>query len=263
MTHFDDDEMNMLSPNRDLTNAKSNETQFRKRAFLSGAALLIASLVAAVAMKGIPKPKPSSNLFDHRLQSKDVADTTTSSPTSTPRSTPMPSSRPTPTPDKEKLDCSFQEDIKLFDDLTFRQVINQKANTLSVQMVYDGIGFIGFAFSESGTMVGSTAVIGLPGDSEAAANPGLYQLGGKSDTLVTLLDEDQQTLTHSTIEQTEEETILTFSMPLIQNGEAVAVDGELSRIIFCYGSSNTLAHHAQRDTKEVRFSQCREGHAKT
>jgi hypothetical protein len=161
------------------------------------------------------------------------------------------------------IDCSFQEDIKLFDDLTFRQVINQNENTLSVQLVYDGIGFIGFAFSESGTMVGGTAVIGIPGDSEEAANPGFYQLGGKSTTLVTLLDEDQQILTDATIEQTKEETILTFTMPLIQNGEAVAVDDELSRIIFCYGSSNELAYHVQRDTKEVRFSQCREGSAKT
>jgi hypothetical protein len=128
-------------------------------------------------------------------------------------------------------------------------------------MVYDGIGSIGFAFSESGTMVNNIAVIGLPGNSEAAANPGFYNLGGQVTAQVILLAEDKQTLTDATIEQTLEETILTFTMPLIQDGEAVAVDGELSRIIFSYGSSNVLGYHAARDTAEVRFTQCREGSA--
>jgi hypothetical protein len=59
------------------------------------------------------------------------------------------------------LDCSFQEDIQLQDDLILRQVVNQNDLTLSVQMEYAGQGWLGFAFSPTGEMIGSTAIIGI------------------------------------------------------------------------------------------------------
>jgi hypothetical protein len=58
---------------------------------------------------------------------------------------------------------------------------------LSVQLEYDGYGWVGFGVSDAtGNMVGNVAVIGMPGLSE----PRRYHLGGKDPSLVVALDDD-------------------------------------------------------------------------
>jgi hypothetical protein len=64
----------------------------------------------------------------------------------------------------QEIDCPLQSEISLLHNggLTMSHVMNPVNETLTVELVYEGAGWLGFGFSTNGRMVGSYAVIGLP-----------------------------------------------------------------------------------------------------
>lgn len=147
-----------------------------------------------------------------------------------------------------QLDCSFQEDITLTDGFSLRQVINQEEQSVTVQLTYQGQGWIGMGFGTA--MVGSVAVIGV-----AEEPPALYSLGSYSLEGVTKL-ENQAALIDSDFTQTDSESVLTFTRSLTENGETLLTAGEETSIIVAYGMTNTLDYHEYRGTHMVTFTEC-------
>jgi DOMON domain len=212
-----------------------------------------------------PAPRPAPAAIAATLS--PTASPTTSStnvptepPTLPSTSQPTPREPPAavaPPPPSREPDCSLAsaDPIQLEDNLEMRQVVNQDDNSVTVQLVLQSEAWVGFAFSPSGQMVPNTAVIGLPG---TGGGVGLYSLSARAVEGVTLLPEDQQDrLSDVSIEQEDGETTLTFTYRAA-DGEALATGGEASRIIYAYGSSNTLGFHAFRSSAEIVFDNCLE-----
>jgi hypothetical protein len=66
----------------------------------------------------------------------------------------------------QEIDCPLQSETSLlnYGVLTMNHVMNPINKTLTVEIVYEGEGWIGFGFSTNRRMVGSSAVIGLPNE---------------------------------------------------------------------------------------------------
>lgn len=118
--------------------------------------------------------------------------------------------------------------------------------TISIKIIYQGVGWLGFAVSPTdGMMVGSDAVIGLPVEGYYG-NVSKYHLtfeGGAPGYV--LLGEEQQTLMDTEIWQDGETTILEFTRFLEEEGE-VAIDGMgYNDFLIAHGTTtgNALGYH--------------------
>lgn len=169
---------------------------------------------------------------------------------------PLPSDVPSHSPSSQltsdDLDCSFQQETSLagVNNLILRQYVNQVEKTVTIQLVYGDIGWIGIGFSRDGLMVGNRAVIGLPDDDAV----GVYELGAK--TLAQIVPVENELLIDASVEQTETETILTFTRSVMENNETVVEEGASSRIIFAVGTVNYLSYHVARGSADVTFDSC-------
>jgi hypothetical protein len=149
--------------------------------------------------------------------------------------------------------CAFQEDFDIRGDgsLLMRQFINNGDETVTVQIEYNGVGWVGFAFSESISMVPNTAVIGLPESNTVQK----YSLVFRSLSGVIPLDSSVQTLSIATITQDDSRTILTFTKNLKEPNEVAVLKGE-NRFNWAFGSSNDLAIHQERGSATLTLVQC-------
>lgn len=132
--------------------------------------------------------------------------------------------------------------------------------TISIKIIYQGVGWLGFAVSPSGSMVGSDAVIGLPREGYYG-NVSKYHLtfdGGAPG--YQLLGEEQQTLMDTEIWQDGATTILEFTRFLYEEGE-VAIDGMgYNDFLIAHGTTtgNELGYHGPdgRSAFNLTLSPC-------
>ena len=150
-------------------------------------------------------------------------------------------------------ECSLSEDIALTQDgtLVLRQVINTVDGTVSVEVEYFGTAWVGIAFSDDMTMIGSTAIIGLPD----AGTVQKYDLTIQDISGVLPSSADRQTLTDFSIFQDGTSTILSFTKLLEETGEPTVVAGS-NIILVAYGMDNTLAYHDFRLPTTAEFTVC-------
>ena len=127
---------------------------------------------------------------------------------------------------------------------------------LSVQLTLTETAWIGFGLSETGGMIGSEAIIGLPDEPQGSTNPGKYDLQGKSTSNVVLMDTSHQTLIDASITQDSASTIMRFKKKLIEDDEIIIDRYGVSRFLSAYGYSNTLYYHKVRNAFTVDFSEC-------
>ena len=112
-----------------------------------------------------------------------------------------------------------------------------------------GQGWVGFAISETGDMVGSDAIIGLPDEDVSASNPGKYTLARQALQGVVL--SEQQTLKNSDISQNDTHTVLSFTKFLEEEGElSINATGD-NFFLVAAGSSNVLGYHLVRQPFQV------------
>lgn len=127
--------------------------------------------------------------------------------------------------------------------------------TFSAEIVYNGLGWIGFAISPDGMMINSLAVIGLPDDDTTTTNPGKYVLNSKDVGGVTQ-DGVQQTLQNATITQNGTHTILQFTKLLEEVGE-ISINGTgHNHFLVAYGSDNILGYHLGRASFSLMLEPC-------
>jgi hypothetical protein len=158
----------------------------------------------------------------------------------------------------QEIDCPLQSETSLINNgvLTMSHVMNPINKTLTVELVYEGEGWIGFGFSTNGRMVGSSAVIGLPNEPLGQTNPGKYSLAGESVGAVQLVPDEEQTLTDTSITQNATHTSMKFTKRLVEDGELTINAYDKNTFIYATGIVNALSPHSREGAFTMRLSPC-------
>ena len=216
----------------------------------------------AMSAPVVPTPDTSSPTTSVNMTSAPI----TSAPTT---SAPI-GSAPVASAPSTSIDCSkFQQELSLFDGVTFRYTVNldttdSTTGVMSAQIVYKGLAWLslGFAENTAGLMVPSNAVIGLPNNGNSFSNPGKYLLSSKSIQGVTLLSDDRQTLKNHSILQNDTHTVLTFDKILVESNEVPIALGTKMAFIWAYGYENDLRRvHAKKGLVVLTINACVPGAA--
>ncbi|CAM9378998.1 unnamed protein product [Pylaiella littoralis] len=138
-------------------------------------------------------------------------------------------------------DPDFEFEVSVRSDLTLFWIVADDETSVSVKAVYDGEGWLGIGFSDSGKMPGSDAVIGLPGDETVLE----YDLDGYS----TPVQAAQQEISNATITQAAGVTNLTFVRLLEPSGDGkqVLTVSDPTDWLYAVGVSNIFVEHAADD----------------
>lgn len=133
------------------------------------------------------------------------------------------------------------------DGVSLSIVTDSVAETLTVSMVYAGIGWLAFALSDDVFMPNSNAVMAFPTGATGAAEK--WDIGdGRTDSVVTKVTDTtrQQTLTDATYTQNSTHTVMTFTKPFVDGSEIpVAIDG-MNNFLYAVGTDNNFGYHAKR-----------------
>lgn len=178
------------------------------------------------------------------------------------RRTPRPSSVSTTTSAPTKApttnDCVEGIAQQLSPTVLFQGVVNADQTAVTVKVVSEGQGWIGFGLAgPNGGMVGSHVVIGFPEEANSVTNPGKYVLSGKSNAGVQLLPNELQTLQEASIEQNATHTTLSFTKLLEEDNEpSFSADGS-NAVVWAAASSNLLGYHgSNRGVSSITITPC-------
>jgi hypothetical protein len=135
----------------------------------------------------------------------------------------------------------------LLDDLMLKYdiIVDDENNQIFCsELKFDGEGWLGLGVSKKGEMISSTAVIGLPSSNDT---PGLYSLDGKTNSLVALIPEQDQTLLDASIIQENGTTVLRFAKYINDGDEdfGIKVPG-VTTFIYAAADSNEFGYHGMR-----------------
>ena len=147
--------------------------------------------------------------------------------------------------------------VQLTPKITFHWTLNENSNppTLDGILEYDGAGWLGFGPSPTGVMVGSTAIIGLPGTGK---DPLEYTLRGR--TLETITPPVPLTSPErAVITEAGGKTVLRFVKILntgASSGNGTITASGLNTFVFAAGASNELAYHQHRGSFRINLQSC-------
>eukprot|EP00904_Undaria_pinnatifida_P013446 jgi/Undpi1/9231/HiC_scaffold_26.g11689.m1 len=129
-------------------------------------------------------------------------------------------------------------------EFTLYWAVDRDSDDITIQAVYEGDAWISVGFSESGGMLGSDAVIGLP-DEETAAE---YYLAAYDISGVT--EAPLQEISGAAVTQADSTTTLVFTRPLSPSdpfkNTLLLEEGVEATLIWAFGADNTLAWHRNR-----------------
>ena len=148
-----------------------------------------------------------------------------------------------PCPDALSKSKTLEDDLILYYDV----VVDNGRQIFCSELEYNDEGWLGLGVSETGEMIGSTAVIGLPG-STVASNPGLYSLDGKTNSLVTLLPDSHKTILFKSIVQESGLTVLRFAKYIDDPEDddfTIKVPG-VTTFIYAASDSNDFGYHGMK-----------------
>jgi len=120
--------------------------------------------------------------------------------------------------------------------------------SISMELIYDGEAWVGIGFSTSGGMIGSEAVLG-----SASLAPQKYNLGAYDVSGVQPMPENQQTLTSSSVEVKDGQTIMKFTKIMKEAGE-IEISTAGNTFLWAYGSSDALSIHEAKAAFELNLS---------
>ncbi|KAL7524891.1 hypothetical protein ACHAXR_000760, partial [Thalassiosira sp. AJA248-18] len=118
-----------------------------------------------------------------------------------------------------------------------------------MELILEGKAWVAIAFSEDGKMIGSEAVIGIPGEGTVLK----YNLGSKVVSGVEPMQESQQTLFDTSIEVKDGQTIMKFTKMMKEPGEIELLAGD-NNFLGAYGSDTTLSIHSKRQSVVLNLS---------
>jgi hypothetical protein len=112
-------------------------------------------------------------------------------------------------------------------------------NTITMELICEGVTWLGIGFSQDGLMAGSEAVIGVLGE-----EPKKYNLDGRWMGGVTPMDDSQQTLIDASIKVYRGPiTVLKFTKIMKEQGEIKIKPGD-NTFLYAQGQSYYLGQHA-------------------
>eukprot|EP00752_Nemacystus_decipiens_P012683 g11236.t1 len=128
-------------------------------------------------------------------------------------------------------------------------------SSVAVKAVYQGEGWLGIGFSDSGNMPGSDAVIGLPDE--------LTALEYDMDDYNTPVESAEQELLDATITQEDGVTTLTFVRPLEPTGDGKLLLDESTPAnwLYAWGGSNDFVRHSVDGAFSLTLNSCSVGAA--
>ncbi|GKY97936.1 hypothetical protein MPSEU_000751600 [Mayamaea pseudoterrestris] len=155
----------------------------------------------------------------------------------------------------QESNCPFpsgRRTLVVNDVLTMREVVNPSTDTITVEIVYQGEAWVGWAVSPTGRMVGADSVIGLP-DSGTVVQ---HDMADENINFVTPWE--TQTIIDSSITQEDGVTTMMFTMPLANEGQNEISATGPNTFLFAYGSDNELGFHqlSQAFTIDGALQQC-------
>ncbi|CAM9850698.1 unnamed protein product [Ectocarpus fasciculatus] len=153
-------------------------------------------------------------------------------------------------------DASFDYQVIAEDGFTVYWTVDTDAEEVTMQVVYDGEGYVGLGFSSTGDMVPADAVIGLPDEGTALEyDLSTYQLSSDN-------EHETQEISGASVTQVDSTTTLVFTRPLAPTDATKTVlsaeEGEEVTFIWAYGSSNTFEQHENRGDFTVSDVLCSE-----
>lgn len=160
---------------------------------------------------------------------------------------------------QQENQCSFTREAQLGSansGVSIKEVMGPRNESVTVEMVYESRGWLGLALASNAKMIGSIAVIGLPGSGTVAK----YFLGGKAISAVTRLPAQNQTLTNTNMTQNATHTIMKFTKRLVEEGERTIFADGLNTAIFATGRGNSLASgtHSNFGAFQIALTPCQE-----
>ncbi|CAM9712018.1 unnamed protein product [Ectocarpus sp. 12 AP-2014] len=153
-------------------------------------------------------------------------------------------------------DASFDYQVVAEDGFTVYWTVDTAAEEVTMQVVFDGEGYVGLGFSSTGAMVPADAVVGLP-DEGTALEYDLSRSALSSDN-----EHETQEISGASVTQANSTTILVFTRPLSPTDDSKTVlsaeEGEEATFIWAYGNSNTFQYHGARGDFTVSDLLCSE-----
>jgi hypothetical protein len=131
--------------------------------------------------------------------------------------------------------------LELLTGLSFHWKV--EGTTFTGILQYEGEGWLGFGFSDTGNMIGGTAIIGLP----AEKTVGVRDLKDKSIKGISVSTE--QNLIESSITQEKGVTQLRFKKEM---GTYPVINKGANTFIFAVGEDNVFGYHEHRDSVRVK-----------
>jgi len=162
---------------------------------------------------------------------------------------------------------AYEKMVALTPTLNFFWTLHPEDNKMNALLEYSGgEAWLGVGFSQNGKMIGSTAVIGIPGQQQQPEVQ-KYKLNDKSTDSVNPMVSEAQTLTDARISVDNNEqqegggitTSLQFTKLLnegSQKDEVVLTTRGLNTLLFAVGTDNTLGYHAHRGTFRLDLGSC-------
>ena len=171
----------------------------------------------------------------------------------------LPTENPTSAPSTATSSptCKDNPGVEITPDLRLRYLSTitdeQTGNgTLTVDVTYNGVGWIGVGWSQNGgqRMVPGEAVIGNPDGVRK------WRLAGYSLDGVVAFPPARQTLLSARFIQNETHSILRFTKLLQEEGEIPILGNGENTILWAYGRSNVLGYHAGRGILDLTLTPC-------
>jgi len=148
-------------------------------------------------------------------------------------------------------DCTSQFCQKQLSDacLVEYKVNNGIPTTITMVLVCEGSRWVGIGFSESGKMMNSDAVLGIPGTA-----PEKYRLGGYDQSAVVAMERQRQTLIDASVNyyDADDVTVLKFTKIMKEDGEVEIKPGK-NTFLYAKGIFEDLNYHQERDLFELNI----------
>jgi hypothetical protein len=149
----------------------------------------------------------------------------------------------------DEEDCTSRFCQKQLSDacLVEYKVNNDVPPTITMVLVCEGSRWVGIGFSETGKMMLSDAVLGIPG-----TTPKKYRLGGYDKSTITLMEKDRQTLIDASLnyDDADDVTVLKFTKIMKEDGEVEIKTGK-NTFLYAKGIFEDLNYHQERDLFEL------------
>jgi len=113
-------------------------------------------------------------------------------------------------------------------------------NTITMELICEGESWVGVGFSTDGQMIGSEAVLGIPGGDM----PQKYVLGGKDNSSVKPMAAHRQTLMDTSVTFEDGLTILKFTKIMKEQDEVEIKSGVENTFLYAQGMGLDVGYHA-------------------